>query len=79
MADRDDDQNVKGGPANHAAHTDLDAPTPPGGPLRQDRPDADVHPDRTGRPGSRGPDPDVQPSGTPGRTAPGPVARHATG
>ena len=44
MAPRDDDQHVKGGPANHAAHTDLDAPTPPGGPLRQDRPDADVNP-----------------------------------
>ena len=29
MTDRD--EHVKGGPANHASHTDLDAPTPPGG------------------------------------------------
>lgn len=65
MATRDDDQNVKGGPANHAAHSDLDAPTPPGGPLRQDRPDADVHPTGPVDPGPGGPDPDVQPSGTP--------------
>lgn len=37
---------VKRGPANHAAdhdRADLDAPTPPGGPQRQDSPDGDVH------------------------------------
>jgi hypothetical protein len=65
MAPRDDDQQVKGGPANHAAHTDLDAPTPPGGPLRQDQPGADVNPTGPVNPEVPGPDPDVQPSSTP--------------
>lgn len=52
------EQNVKGGPANHGAHTDLDAPTPPGGPQRQDRPDADIHPNAAVEPTPppRGPD-----------------------
>lgn len=59
------DQQVKGGPANHAAHTDLDAPTPPGGPLRQDRPDADVFANGSIDPAPPGPDPDIHPSGTP--------------
>lgn len=63
MTDRD--EHVKGGPANHAAHTDLDAPTPPGGPLRQDAPDADVNPAGSVDPAPSGPDPDVHPSGTP--------------
>ena len=66
MAPRDDSsQHVKGGPANHAAHTDLDAPTPPGGPQRQDAPDADVNPTGSVDPSPPGPDPDVQPSSTP--------------
>ncbi len=56
----DHDETVKGGPANHAAHTDLDAPTPPGGPLRQDRPDADVNPTGAVDPEPRRADPDVQ-------------------
>lgn len=34
MAPREDDED----------HRDLDAPTPPGGPQRQDEPDADVTP-----------------------------------
>ncbi|QNN52266.1 hypothetical protein [Nocardioides mesophilus] len=59
------DQQVKGGPANHAAHTDLDAPTPPGGPLRQDRPDANVFATGSVDPAPPGPDPDIHPSGTP--------------
>ncbi len=63
MSDRD--EQVKGGPANHGAHTDLDAPTPPGGPMRQDRPDADVNPVGPVDPAPPSDDPDVQPSGTP--------------
>lgn len=55
-----DHETVKGGPANHAAHTDLDAPTPPGGPLRQDRPDADVHPNSAVDPTPPQADPDPQ-------------------
>lgn len=64
MAARDDEP-VKGGPANHAAETDLDAPTPPGGPLRQDRPDADVFPNAAVDPSPPQPDPDVRPSSSP--------------
>ena len=76
MAPREDtDQHVKGGPANHAAGTGLDAPTPPGGPLRQDAPDADVHPSGrvdpaepadTSDPAAPQPEPEVHPSSTPG-------------
>jgi hypothetical protein len=70
MARNEQEEIVKGGPANHAADTELDAPTPPGGPLRQDRPDADVHPmpEPEPMPGSEpgpDPDPDVEPSSTP--------------
>ena len=66
MAPREDtDQHVKGGPANHAAGTGLDAPTPPGGPLRQDAPDADVHADGSVDPASPQPEPEVHPSSTP--------------
>jgi hypothetical protein len=48
-------------------HRDLDAPQPPGSPMRQDAPDADVTP---GRPTATtspdpGPDPEVRPSGNP--------------
>ena len=39
---------------------DLDAPTPPGGPLRQDAPDADVNPGPQEHP--QGTDRDAQPS-----------------
>ena len=59
------EEHVKGGPANHAAHTDLDAPTPPGGPLRQDRPDADARPTGSVDPAPPGPDPEVRPSSNP--------------
>ena len=34
---------------NDSPDRDLDAPTPPGGPLRQDAPDADVNPIDSGR------------------------------
>jgi hypothetical protein len=48
-------------------HRDLDAPSPPGGPLRQDQPDADVNPVGVVDP-SPDPDPghpDVPPSSNP--------------
>ncbi|MGZ5416889.1 MAG: hypothetical protein ACXWDI_06895 [Nocardioides sp.] len=46
---------------------DLDAPTPPGGPLRQDAPDADVNPGPQKHPQGTDPNaqPSVQPSGSP--------------
>lgn len=57
MAARDDD------------HPELDAPSPPGGPLRQDQPDADVNPagsvDPTPEPDPGPDDPAVLPSSTP--------------
>lgn len=53
------DSTVKSGPANHAAHTDLDAPTPPGGPQRQDAPDADVHPNAAADPEAPRREPDL--------------------
>lgn len=57
----------KQGPANHgAAHdeADLDAPTPPGGPQRQDATGATVTPG--GAPDAvPDPEPEVRPSGTP--------------
>lgn len=53
-------ENVKGGPANHAAHTDLDSPTPPGGPQRSDAPTADAEPSDTPDP-TRDPVSDDQP------------------
>jgi hypothetical protein len=59
------DEHVKGGAANHGSHTDLDAPTPPGGPQRQDRPAADVRPTASVDPGPSGPDPQVRPSSNP--------------
>ena len=58
-------ENVKGGAADHGAHTDLDAPTPPGGPLRQDAPDADVNPTGSVDPVPPTEEPDVLPSSTP--------------
>ncbi len=61
----DDREHVKGGPANHGSHTDLDAPTPPGGPMRQDAPDADVNPVGPVDPQPPQDDPDVRPSGPP--------------
>lgn len=46
-------------------HRDLDAPAPPGSPMRQDAPDADVTPGPApGGDPERG-EPDVQPSSTP--------------
>jgi hypothetical protein len=55
--------------ADRADHRDLDAPAPPGGPLRQDRPDADVNPvgavDPSPRPDPAPDDPDVRPSSNP--------------
>jgi hypothetical protein len=46
---------------------DLDAPTPPGGPLRQDAPAADVNPGPQEHPAGTDPNeqPSVQPSGNP--------------
>lgn len=44
---------------------DLDAPQPPGGPLRQDTPDADVHPGGSVDPAPPQEDPDIVPSSTP--------------
>jgi hypothetical protein len=48
-------------------HRDLDAPTPPGGPLRQDAPSADVNPGPQEHPQGTDPDqqPAVRPSGNP--------------
>jgi hypothetical protein len=55
--------------ADGADHRDLDAPSPPGGPLRQDEPDADVNPigpvDPSPRPDPAPDDPDVRPSSNP--------------
>ena len=65
MAPRDDtDQHLKGGPADHAAATGLDAPQPPGGPLREDAPAADVHASGSVDPSTQ-PEPEVHPSSTP--------------
>lgn len=47
------DENTKSGPANHQG-SDLDAPTPPGGPLRQDAPDGSVAPGGPGTPAQPG-------------------------
>jgi hypothetical protein len=58
MADNDD----------HARN--LDAPTPPGGPMRQDAPAADVNPGPQEHPA--GADPDAQPSVQPSSTPDGP-------
>jgi hypothetical protein len=44
---------------------DLDAPTPPGGPLRQDEPTADVNPGPQETHTEPEPEPTVQPSSTP--------------
>jgi hypothetical protein len=44
---------------------DLDAPTPPGGPLRQDAPTADVNPGPQETHAAPEPEPTVQPSSTP--------------
>lgn len=50
---------------------DLDSPTPPGGPLRQDAPSADVnpgpqqHPQGTAPQPESEPEPHVEPSGSP--------------
>ena len=51
----------------HDNERDLDAPTPPGGPLRQDAPSADVNPGPQEHPVGTDPDqqPSVQPSGNP--------------
>lgn len=57
--------DAKQGPANHGAvrHAgDLHAPTPPGGPLRQDQPGGSLPPTEDPVPD---PEPEVQPSSTP--------------
>ena len=59
------DDAVKGGPANHAAHSDLDAPTTPGGPQRQDAAGADVNPNAATDPAQPGPDPEPSEPGGP--------------
>lgn len=41
------EETTKAGPANPQATSDLDAPTPPGGPLRTDAPTAPVTPGPT--------------------------------
>lgn len=75
------EDETKPGPANHQG-SDLDAPTPPGGPLRQDAPDTPVTPGGPSTPTQPGepepvdpvrpqpggdPDPHVEPSSTPER------------
>lgn len=49
----------------HDNERDLDAPTPPGGPLRQDAPSADVNPGPQQTDTEPEPEPQVQPSSTP--------------
>jgi hypothetical protein len=49
----------------HDNERDLDAPTPPGGPLRQDAPSADVNPGPQQTHTEPEPDPQVRPSSTP--------------
>lgn len=49
----------------HDNERDLDAPTPPGGPLRQDAPSADVNPGPQQTHTEPEPEPQVQPSSTP--------------
>ena len=56
--------------SDEQTHRDLDAPAPPGSPMRQDAPDANVNPGPApnGDPEPADPDraePDVQPSSTP--------------
>lgn len=45
-----DEHTTKPGPANPQGSADLDAPTPPGGPLRSDAPSASVAPGGPGTP-----------------------------
>jgi hypothetical protein len=49
----------------HDNERDLDAPTPPGGPLRQDAPSADVNPGPQQTHTEPEPEPQVQPSSNP--------------
>ncbi len=44
------DETTKPGPANPQGSSDLDAPTPPGGPLRNDAPAGSVAPGGPGTP-----------------------------
>ncbi len=50
------DETTKAGPANPQDTPDLDAPTPPGGPLRTDAPTAPVTPGPSGSAGSDDPE-----------------------
>ena len=71
-------ESTKQGPANHHAGADLDAPTPPGGPQRQDAADGPFAPGGPFTPAQPGtpkppegseptpqPDPDIHPSSPP--------------
>ena len=67
--------------SDEQTHRDLDAPAPPGSPMRQDTPDANVNPGPApnGEPEHADPahaEPDVQPSSTPDgpQTVPSPGA-----
>jgi hypothetical protein len=57
--------------ADEQTHRDLDAPAPPGSPMREDAPDADVMPGPA--PGGD-PDPGGDPHGQPSSTTDGPQA-----
>jgi hypothetical protein len=52
--DTEDQGTTKPGPANPQGSNDLDAPTPPGGPLRSDTPDGAVAPGGPGTPAQPG-------------------------
>ncbi|MFZ5847604.1 hypothetical protein [Nocardioides pakistanensis] len=49
-----EDETTKPGPANPQASSSLDAPTPPGGPLRSDAPSGPVAPGGPGTPAQPG-------------------------
>jgi hypothetical protein len=60
--------------SDEQTHRDLDAPAPPGSPMRQDAPDADVTPGPVPGSDPEHGEPDVQPSSDPGgpQTVPSP-------
>lgn len=73
MAVNESNETTKSGPANPQGSADLDAPTPPGGPMRSDAPSGPVAPGGPGTPVQPGqphepaqPErPVVEPSGDP--------------
>jgi len=60
--------------SDEQTHRDLDAPAPPGSPMRQDAPDANVTPGPLPGSDPEHGEPDVQPSSPPGGPGPDPTS-----